>query len=228
MEKILITVISGAGKSFSLRNLKPEEVFFIRGTSKMPIAVKGAHKLFIPLTPDKKSGNMVTLTRPFKENDKGEWESQMNQLYQIAIERKFKTIVIDDVQYILLTIENIFKGTGEFKDQRRIYALIKQFTYNLFSLADVTQDKYGIQTIFLWQKQATKNELVIPGEAFNEVIVPQGFFNVVLEAETTITGDHVFRTNGMGLCKSPYEMFEADNIPNDILEVNKCIEQFYA
>ena len=90
MEKILITGISGSGKSFSLRNLVPEETFFIRGTSKMPIAIKGAHKLFIPLSKDNKEGNMVTLTRPFKENEKGEWESQMNKLYKIAIERKFK------------------------------------------------------------------------------------------------------------------------------------------
>lgn len=219
--------MSGSGKSFSLRNLNPQDTFFIRGTSKMPIAIKGANKMFVPLSKDFKEGNMVTLTKPFKEGTNGEYVSRINDLYEIAIKRKFKHVVIDDMQYILLTIENIFKGTGEFKDQRRIYSLIKQFTYSAFTLADTVQDVHGIQTIFLWQKQSTKNELVIPGEAFNEVIVPQGFFNVVLEAETTLTGEHTFKTNGNGLCKSPYEMFDSENIPNDVQLVNEQINKFY-
>jgi len=226
MEKILITGKSGEGKSFSLRHIPPADTLFIKATSKMPLPIRGVNKLFTSLSQDGKTGNMVALTNPFETDAKtGENISKINKIYSLAKARKFKYVVIDDVQYILLAIENMFKGTGDYKDGRKIYAYIKQFTYSMFQTADM--EAPNITTIFSWQKHSSKDELVIPGDAFNEVIVPQGFFNVVLQAETGVTGEHFFRTNGLGLCKSPYEMFEEETIPNDIMPVLAEVEKYY-
>lgn len=226
MEKILITGGSGDGKSFSLRNLPPEETLFIRATSKMSIPVGKINKRYTPVTKGGKEGNLITVFNPLATNPKTEeYESKMNKYFELAKTRKFKYIVIDDVQYILLSIESMFKGSGEYKDQRKIYSLIKQFTYTMFTTADLISE--GCTVIFSWQKHNQKEQLVIPGEAFNEVIVPQGFFNIVLQAEKTITGEHVFRTNGLGLCKTPYGMFADETIPNDIQSVLESINKYY-
>ena len=224
-EKILITGISGSGKSYSLRNLPAEETLFVRPTSKMPMPVKGIGKKFTPMSDDRKTGNLITLNEPlYQDPSTGENVSKIPIIYATAKQRGFKYVVIDDVQYILLAIENMFKGTGEYKDARRIYAFIKQFTYSMFSMADM--EATNITSIFSWQKLGTKDELVIPGEAFNEVIVPQGFFNVVLQAEAGITGDRFFRTNGIGLCKSPADML-GETIPNDIMPVLTAINEYF-
>ena len=223
-EKILITGGSGDGKSYSLRNLPPEETLFVKPTNKMTIPIRGANKIFIPLSKDGTTGNTVVLDVPFKTNEQGENVSRINGIYAIAKKRKFKYLVIDDVQYILLAIENMFKLSDTYKDQRRIYAYIKQFTYNILTLSDM--EASSITTIFSWQKLSTKDELVIPGEAFNEVVVPQGFFNIVLQCEKGLTGEHSFRTNGNGLCKSPYGMLD-EVMPNDIMPVLKAMEEYY-
>ena len=225
MEKILVTGISASGKSYSLRNLPPEETLFVKATNKMTLPVRGAKKMYNLLSEDKKTGNLIVLNEPLRpDSQTGEHISKIPSIYAYAKTRGFKYLVIDDVQYILLAIENMFKGTGEYKDARRIYAFIKQFLYSMFHTADMEAE--SITTILSWQKLGTKDELVIPGEAFNEVVVPQGFFNVVLQCERGLTGDHSFRTNGHGLCKSPYDMLD-ETMTNDIMPILSKVEEYF-
>ena len=225
MEKILITGVSGSGKSYSLRNLPSDKTLFVRPTNKYPIAVKGIKKMYKQLSVDRKTGNLITLTLPLIENKReGNYASAIPEVYKVAKARGFKYVVIDDVQYMLLAIENHFKSTGEWKDARRIYAYIKQFAYSMFTTADMEEP--NVTTIFSWQKYDNKDNLVIPGEAFNEVVVPQGFFNVVLQTEIAMTGDFVFRTNGFGLCKTPSDMLE-ETMPNDIMLVINSIKEYF-
>jgi hypothetical protein len=225
-EKILVTGISGGGKSYSFRNLPTELTLFVRPTNKMPVPIKGSNKLFQPLSPDGKTGNLATLLKPLvADKETGEYKPVIAKLYQIAKQRGFKYIIFDDMQYTLLGIESMFKASGEYKDARKIYSLIKQYVMQAFYLADMEAD--NITSIFAWQKAKDKDDLVFPGVAFQQEIVAQGFFNVVLQADITMTEEHIFKTNGMGLCKSPAEMFEGDVIPNDIVAVLKAIEEFY-
>jgi hypothetical protein len=192
----------------------------------MALPVKGVDKMFTPLSQDGKTGNLVTLLSPFTKNkDTGDYDSVIGKLYQIAKTRKFKYVVFDDVQYILLGIESMFKSNGEYKDLRKIYTQIKQFAYNMIQLADM--EASCITTIYLWQKYKDKDDLVFPGIAFQNDIVVQGFFNVVLETQITMADEHVFKTNGEGLCKSPAEMFDNITIPNDIALVLKAMENYY-
>ena len=192
----------------------------------MAIPAKGMNKIFTPLSKDRSTGNVITLSNVYYvDQSTGEDVSKIAGIYALAKKRKFKYVVFDDVQYLLLSIESNSKASGEFKDGRRIYAKIKQFTHGLLTTADMeTKD---ITSIFIWQKLDNKNELVIPGEYFNNVIIVQGFFSVVLDANTSMTGEHVYHTNGFGLCKTPHGMFDKESIPNDIKPVLLAIEKYY-
>ena len=67
-----------------------------------------------------------------------------------------------------------------------------------------------------------------------ERFVPESFSTIVLYAEIIKNpgqaNQHVFRTvsSGSDTCKTPLEMFEADTIPNDLVEVNKAIREYYS
>jgi hypothetical protein len=67
-----------------------------------------------------------------------------------------------------------------------------------------------------------------------ERFVPESFSTIVLYAEIIKNpgqpNNHVFRTvsSGSDTCKTPLEMFEEATIPNDLVEVNKSIREYYS
>ena len=65
-----------------------------------------------------------------------------------------------------------------------------------------------------------------------EKFSPESFSSVVLYSEIDIQpgeNRHVFRTKSSGndTCKTPIDMFEEEHIDNDLVLVNKTIEEYY-
>jgi hypothetical protein len=71
----------------------------------------------------------------------------------------------------------------------------------------------------------SSEKLLLPGTQFKDEIVPQGYFNIVLEAFKTMSGAHAFKVNGNGICKTPYGMFDEETIPNDMSIVLARLEE---
>lgn len=221
-EPILITGLSGAGKNFSLIGLPFKETFIMRATAKAPLPIANHNKFYQEDT-EKTPGNTLMVTQPIFFED-GEWKPKFNNLLQYTISRGFKYFVIDDVQFLLTGIENMFKQSGEYKESRKIYQVIKMYATAIISAAQATADK--IQTIFIWQKLPNQDKLLVPGTQFTDEIVPQGYFNIVLEAAITLAGARVFKVNGAGTCKTPWGLFQEDTIPNDITLVLNRLKEF--
>lgn len=92
-ELIAIVGESGTGKTSSIRNLNPEEVFIISTTGKRP-GVRGAKKKY----PDVKV-NAYGFTGNFYTTSNVDNMGKMMKLVS-AKRPEVKTIIIDDYQYI--------------------------------------------------------------------------------------------------------------------------------
>jgi hypothetical protein len=223
IEPILITGDSNSGKSQSLMFLNASKTFIQRGAAKAPMSVGGVWKYYKEDT-DASPGNTYYCQSP------GNWENgelvpKLAGMLTYAIKRGFTTYVVDDFQFLLLEIEKEMKQSGDYKDARKIYAIIKSFIMGCVSQAQSLSDK--IRVIFIWQNASEVGKLLTPGVAFSDEIKPQGFFNIVLEAVKTSDGMHFFKVRGTGMCKTPTGMFEDDLIPNDITIVFDRLVDFY-
>lgn len=208
---ILITGVSGSGKSRSLKDLDPNQGLFCTPLAKPVILIRGAKKLY----PYRENGvgNRRDFALPIERNET--IEPTTHRYFSIARKNKLKYIVFDDINYALLNIENDLSKT--MKDGRQIYKFIKAFIVDLFRQAQLAELN-GIETIIIWHKAKNYDSLIIPGVWFAEESPPEGWFPIVLQAEVTPDDKYTFRTNGFGLPRSPEEMLPRI-MPNDITKV---------
>ena len=67
------------------------------------------------------------------------------------------------------------------------------------------------------------------GKLLDEKITVEGLVTIVLRTHV-INGQYVFSTHNSGqdTVKTPMGMFETEHIPNDLLEVDKAIVEYYS
>jgi hypothetical protein len=103
--------------------------------------------------------------------------------------------------------------------------------YGLISLALKMRD--DLTVIFIAHSQTERDDF---GNAFTRVktsgrkldkIVLESKFTTVLLAKRNATGQYVFETHANNsTAKTPLGAFDADEIPNDIIEVLKALEEY--
>lgn len=197
---VLILGESGSGKSRSIKNLNPNEVAIFNVSGKMlPFKTK------FPNTINTSDYNMIRAK--LKEN-------------------KFKTYIIDDSQY-LMAFELFDKvnvsGYGKFTD---IAVHFKNLLTTI--LKETSQDTI---VYFLHHSEETANgkiKIKTVGKMLDEQLTLEGLFGIVLLARA-VNGKHTFLTqsDGSNPCKSPEEMFEKNEIENDLKIVNEKIREYY-
>ena len=60
--------------------------------------------------------------------------------------------------------------------------------------------------------------------------LPVGAYECIIrKAEVYKNGEYIFQTqnDGTSVCKSPMDMFEQKEMPNDLFEVDKLIREYY-
>ena len=222
-EKIMIVGEPSKGKSACLRNLDHEKTLYITATSKRPVPVKGLGDKFTRIDrKDLSKGNWMSLQDVMIKSPAGVWVSVLPKLFSVAKQREMHTIVLDDFQYILTRLEELLKSSGEFKDDRQIYKILKNFIIQTMGLLDEASSN-DIQPIIIWQRVIGQDKLLIPGDYFHEQTQPQGYFDIILEADTDGI-EYVLKTNGRGMERSPMGMFDKDVLESDI---TKLLEQMY-
>lgn len=197
---VLILGESGSGKSRSIKNLNPNEVAIFNVSGKMlPFKTK------FPNTINTSDYNMIRAK--LKEN-------------------KFKTYIIDDSQY-LMAFELFDKvnvsGYGKFTD---IAVHFKNLLTTI--LKETSQDTI---VYFLHHSEETTNgkiKIKTVGKMLDEQLTLEGLFGIVLLARA-VNGKHTFLTqsDGSNPCKSPEEMFDKNEIENDLKIVNEKIREYY-
>ncbi|AWY20320.1 ATP-binding protein [Moraxella bovis] len=190
---------SGSGKSFSLKNLDPNNVGFINVVGKF-LPFRGAN--FRQLVSDDPFLIIETLRRSIAP-----------------------IIVIDDFQYLMsnkFMRDSDIKGFDKYtQNGKNIWQILNTINYEMkpyqrvyiLSHTDEVDGKTKLKTI---------------GKLLDEKITPEGMVGIVLQTHIE-NGKHFFLTqnNGFTTVKTPFEMFDDELIPNDLEFVDNAICEYY-
>lgn len=197
---VLILGESGSGKSTSLRNFEPNELVIYNVAGK-------------PL-PFRKGAKMNRADN-----------ATYSVIKQNMSKKKFKRYVIDDSQYLLcfeLFDRSAETGYTKFTEMaNHFYSLIK------FVIKEMPDDTivYFLHHI---EQQDGKTKAKTIGKMLDEKLTVEGLFSIVLMAVNK-DGEHLFLTqsDGTNTVKTPLEMFEKEEIDNDLKLVDTTIRKYY-
>ena len=158
---------------------------------------------------------------PFKNNFKTVTTSDYVKIIQILMGSKKDSIVIDDAGY-LLTDEFMRRATEKGYDK------FTELANNFYNLIQFITTKLPREKIVYLLMHEDENEItgqVKPktiGKLLDEKVCVEGMFTIVLRCI-----EHKFLTNNSGCAKSPEEMFETEEMENDLNVVDKAIRDYY-
>jgi hypothetical protein len=207
---ILVLGASGTGKSHSIQQLDEKATFLVNVYGKA-LPFRGWKKRYTPIVDIKSAvGNMVSVDDAEK----------IVQVLQYAYARGFRTIVVDDYQFVagMKTIRDAkIKGYDKFTDVAQGFVQIADICKKMpddalvFFLSHIEDDGKG----------GTKAKTA--GRMVDNVIGLESLFTVVLQ---TFVRDGVYgfetQSNGQNTVKSPEGMFPLE-IANDLEYVRRSI-----
>ena len=197
---ILLMGGSGTGKSSSLRNLPAEETAIINVTNKA--------------MPFKNKNNIKVVNC-----------NNYEQMIKAILGTKKRIVVVDDSSY-MMTFENFDKATNKGYDK------FTNMAVNYYNLITTPQHCQGEKIIyFICHEEIDENMVAHPktiGKMLSQQLVIEGLFTVVLRSLIK-NNEYVFQVHndGTSVAKSPMDMWEEDFIPNDLLEVDKVVREYY-
>lgn len=206
---VLVQGRSGSGKTYSLKNFKPDEV-----------GVISVEKGRLPFKSDIK---VIKIPTHFENADSA---GKLNQfkyawLTEIIKSAKAKAIVIDDSQYLL--VNELFDRSAEkgYDKFTQMAANFRNLIHHVNELEQEDKIVYFLHHTELDTDGREKAKTV--GKMLDEKLTLEGCFDIVIYCQ-----DHKFYTqaNGMSTAKSPEDMFDLE-IPNDLKMVDTKIREFY-
>lgn len=157
---------------------------------------------------------------PFKSNQKTITCSDYASIKDILLKCEAKSIIIDDAGYLLTTefMRNAAtKGFDKFTDMaNNFYDLIQFITLRL------PADKI---VYLVMHEETTDTGQIKPktlGKLLDDKICVEGMFTIVLRCV-----EHRFFVNNSGCAKTPEDMFDRDEIDNDLKLVDTTIREYY-
>ena len=207
---VLLMGASGSGKSTSLRNLPAEETAIINITNKpMPFRNKDNKKIVC-----------------LKDFNADSYDELYKQIIKAIQGTKKRIVVVDDSSY-MMSFENFEKATNKGYDK---FTTMAKNYYDLIKSA-ISCDGEKIVYIITHEEIDDVNQLYRPktiGKMLSNQLVIEGLFSIVLRSLYK-NGEYIFQTqnDGTSVCKSPMDMFEQKEMPNDLYEVDKKIRNYY-
>ena len=208
----LIMGESGSGKTTSCRNLDPASTYYI-DCDRKGLSWKGWRKQY-----SMENKNYASTDRP------GAVQRLISNIAEKA--PHVKTIVVDTINGIMVSDEMRRmreKGYDKWVDLAScVWALID----SAYSYRD------DLTIIFLAHSQTERDDngyvftrLKTNGKKLDKIVL-ESKFTVVLLAKS-VDGKYIFETHAQNsTAKSPLGMFEANEIPNDVTEVLKVMEEY--
>ena len=194
---------SGSGKSRSLKNFKEDEILLIQCMDK-ELPFRSKFKFTV------------------KTTDTGVIYDQLSKMGNAGI----KTAIIDDAGYIMTNLFMSKHGKG---DQFALYNLIGDTMWDLINRIKKLPDDVVIYMVFHEDKSdAGETKLLTIGKLLDQKVCLEGMVTVVLHCITE-GNKHYFVTqgDGMGITKSPEEMFTEAKIENDLKAVDESVREYY-
>lgn len=202
---VIIYGKSGAGKSRSLKNFGPEEIYL---------------------------ANVIGKKLPFKSSFKyvsttDKTEAIMQGIAKMS-EKGIKAAVVDDFGYVMTNMFMRGHGSG---DQFKLYNQIGDTIWNFINYiqsAAVAPDAIVYIIMHEDVNEDGTNKLRTIGKLLDQKVCIEGMATVVLHA--LVKGDrHIFETqsNGATIAKSPEGMFDSVEIENDLKAVDTAIRKYW-
>lgn len=193
---------SGTGKSYSMRNMDKDSYMVINVQGKI-LPFKGAGKVTTINCDD--SDDIVTYIKSYS--------------------KQFKTIVVDDFQYVM---------ANEFmrRAMERGYDKFTEIARHAWDIANCVRLLPQDVIVYIMCHTDTDSEglerLKTIGKLLDEKIVLEGMSTIVLKTNVS-DGKYVFLTqnNGKDTTKSPAGMFPSYAIDNDLKYVDDKIRSYY-
>ena len=197
---VLILGESGSGKSTSLRNFNKDELVIYNVAGK-PLPFRGGTQL-------NRADNV-----------------SYNTIMQNMSKKKFRCYVIDDSQYLLAF--ELFGRVAE-----KTYDKFTEMAVHFYDLIQfvIRQMPPDCIVYFLHHTDDIDGKVKAKtvGKMLNEKLTVEGLFSIVLMAKN-FDGRYIFRTHsdGRDTVKTPMDMFEQDEIDNDLKAVDAAIREYY-
>ncbi len=209
---VMILGESGSGKTRSLKNLNPKETILIQPIKKpLPFRAKGWDKFDMTT----KTGSVL------RTDDYG----LIKGICLNAHKKGVKQVIIDDAQYIMLN-ESLRRSdeTGF----RKFTDMAKGYVDLITTIANCESD---LVVYFMTHTQTSEDGKIIAktvGKMIDQQVCLEGLFSIVLRCMVS-DGNHFFttKTSGMDCVKTPEDMFESDQIENDLLNTTNAINEYY-
>lgn len=196
---------SGSGKSTSLRNFDENELYLI----------KVLHK---PL--------------PFRKKFESTYETDdYTNIVKALTKTQKKAIVIDDAGYLITN--HFMKHHSSAGAGNAVFSLYNEIGDRFWGLVNYVITKCPEDKIVYFVMHEDKNDMgdIKPktiGKLLDEKVCLEGMFTIVLRCISDET-KHCFRTktNGADVTKTPIDMFEDEEIDNDLKAVDTVIREYY-
>ena len=204
---VIIYGKSGSGKTTSLRNFGKDEILYVN-VEKKALPFRGNFTYHMA------SENPITI---------------IEQLKRLGKDIPCKSAVIDDITYIM--VNNFMRRHRDMKGNKQfdLYNDIGDFIWNIFEAVRALPNDIIVYIVMHEETNdygTTKIRTI--GSLLDNKVVPEGIVTICLRAMTTKNG-HVFKTctDGSDITKSPMEMFDEEEVPNDLKAINGIIREYY-
>ena len=212
----LIIGKSGSGKTYSLKNCDPDK-FGVISVEKGRLPFKSAIKVAkIPKALRNPDGTELA---SYSQMNRAKYAWLMNV---IAKSGKVKSIVIDESQYLM--VNEMFDRASE-KGYDKFTDIAKNFRDLVHYINDSVPEDVIVYFLHHSETGADGREKCKTiGKMLEEKLTIEGLFDVVIYC-----ADHKFYTqaNEISTAKTPEEMFEDIEIPNDLALVDKAIRDYW-
>ena len=208
---VLVMGRSGSGKTYSLKNFKPDEVGIV-SVEKGRLPFRSQLKV-VRIPAYEKSENVTSMAQA--NTAKYAW------LMGVIQKSKTKAIVIDDSQYLMAN--ELFDRANE-KGYDKFTNMAANFRNLIHFINELPEDDKIVYFLHHTEPDADGREKVKTiGKMLDEKLCVEGCFDIVIYC-----ADHKFYTqsNGQSTAKSPEDMFELE-IPNDLKFVDESIRNYY-
>lgn len=207
---VLVIGSSGSGKTYSVKNFKPEEVGVI-SVEKGRLPFKSDIKVVkVQVDSSSEVKDYATLNRA-----KYAWIMKAIQ------SAKCKSIVIDDSQYLL--VNELFDRAAE-RGYDKYVQMAANFRNLIHFINELPEDDKIVYFLHHTETGADGREKAKTiGRMLDEKLTVEGCFDIVIYCQ-----DHKFFTqsNGQSTAKSPEGMFDLE-MSNDLRQVDLAIRDFW-
>lgn len=198
---------SGSGKSRSLKNFAEDEILHVNVESKR-LPFRGAFKY------------------TFNSFDSNAIVDQLQKMGGHGV----KTAVIDDAGYLqteyFMKNHRVKKGNASFD----MYDAMADSIHNLFAAVKLLPEDAIVYIIF-HEDVNDNGDIGIKtiGRLLDRKVCVEGMTTIVLRCMSDKTGKHFFKTvtDGADITKTPEDMFQDTEIPNDLKFVDTTIREYY-